>query len=98
MVDVFALYLCTTNDTSGNPRRGWVVFRGGSPSAFVHEGYRGIDALSRYVGDSALAEYLGLSFARDVAGSWYRVQVAPSEFRNWVKKCKDWDGVEVVHN
>jgi hypothetical protein len=89
LVDVFALYLCTTNDTSGNPRRGWVVFRSGVPSAFVWEGYKG---------DSALAEYLGLSFARDVAGSWYRVQVAPSEFRNWVKKCKDWDGVEVINN
>ena len=88
LVDVFALYLCTTNDTSGNPRRGWVVFRGGSPSAFVHEGYRGIDALSRYVGDSAYS----------VAGSWYAVQVTPSEFRKWVKKCKDWDGVEVINN
>lgn len=88
LVDVFALYLCTTNDTSGNPRRGWVVFRGGTPSAFVFEGYLGDTALSRYLGESWHA----------CAGSHYRVQVAPSEFRNWVKKCKDWDGVEVVHN
>jgi hypothetical protein len=54
----------------------------------VHEGYRGIDTLSRYVGDSA----------HSVAGSWYAVQVTPSEFRKWVKKCKDWDGVEVINN
>ncbi len=89
LVDVFAVYLCTTNDTSGNPRRGWVVFRGGTPSAFVFEGYKGTLALS---------EYLGLSLYDDVSGSHYRVQVAPSEFRNWVKKCKDWDGVEVINN
>jgi hypothetical protein len=87
LVDVFALYLCTTNDTSGNPRRGWVVFRGGIPSAFVHEGYRG---------HSALSDYLGEKSAHDIGGSWYRVLVTPSEFRNWVKKCKDWDGVEVI--
>jgi hypothetical protein len=50
-----------------------------------------------YKGEAALTEYLGES-AHSVAGSWYRVQVAPSEFRNWVKKCKDWDGVEVINN
>lgn len=88
LVDVFALYLCTTNDSSGNPRRGWVVFRSGVPSAFVFEGYKG---------GSALSEYLGESY-HEVGGAWYRVQVSPSEFRNWVKKCKDWDGVEVVQN
>ena len=87
LVDVFALYLCTTNDTSGNPRRGWVVFRGGTPSAFVHEGYRGMDSLYRY-----------FESHNEVSGSWYRVEVSPSEFKKWVKKCKDWDGVEVINN
>lgn len=87
LVDVFALYLCTTNDTSGNPRRGWVVFRGGYPDAFIHEGYRGMDALHRY-----------FESHDEVSGSWYRVVVSPSEFKNWVKKCKDWDGVEVINN
>ena len=87
-VDVFALYLCTTNDTSGNPRRGWVVFRDGIPSAFVLEGYRGDYALSEYLGTPAFL----------VRGASYRVQVAPSEFRNWLKKCKDWESVEVINN
>ena len=86
--DVFALYLCTKNDTSGNPRRGWVVFRSGIPSAFVKEGYRGASALSDYLGESP----------NEVAGSWYAVYVTPTEFKKWVNKCRDWDGVEVINN
>ena len=48
----FAVYIGTTNDTNGNPRRGWIVHEPGNDGAgvrWVEEGYSGVDALYRAV-------------------------------------------------
>ena len=39
------IYLTTTNDTNGNPRRSWIQFRDGLAIASYDEGYVGVNAL-----------------------------------------------------
>lgn len=47
-----AIKLCTTNDTNGNPRRGWMVVESSGDQwthtvGWVEEGYEGRAALTR---------------------------------------------------
>lgn len=43
----------TTNDSSGNPRRGWLrVDLGGSARSWIEEGYEGEGAISAYKGEA----------------------------------------------
>lgn len=62
-----AVYVGTTNDTSGNPRRGWIIFDGdGHHEGFVDEGYEGGGALKGYPG---------------IRRTHYRIQITPAEYR-----------------
>jgi hypothetical protein len=45
--DLVVLHLRAKNDTSGNPRRVYVVFQGGRITNVVDEGYRGLGALPK---------------------------------------------------
>jgi len=70
---MLAVYIATTNDTNGNPRRGWIVFgERGSVKGFVDEGY---------LGSAALAEAGWGSIERTAQ----RINVTPGEFRAWKK-------------
>lgn len=66
------VYIGTTNDSSGNPRRGWILEYGTANPRFCDEGYDGRQALLRY----------GVDAAR---GDLPRIDVTPSEYRSWKK-------------
>jgi|TARA_B100000085_G_scaffold197505_1_gene181149 hypothetical protein len=66
------LHLATTNDSNGNPRRGWAEFNDhGMILNFFEEGYSG---------SAALPERL-----RELRYAAPTITVAPREYRNWVK-------------
>ena len=72
MVHFNLIYLATTNDTNGNPRRAWFELNDfGRATGVWHEGYRGSDALPKRLQNTRL--------------STPRINVQPSEFRSWVK-------------
>lgn len=66
------LHLGTTNDSNGNPRRGWAHFNDrGIITAFYEEGYHGYNALPEELRELRLAAP--------------HIEVAPREYRKWVK-------------
>ena len=72
MVHFNLIYLATTNDTNGNPRRAWFELNDfGMATGVWHEGYQGSDALPKRLQDARLRTP--------------RINVQPSEFRGWVK-------------
>lgn len=59
------VYIGTTNDTSGNPRRGWMrTTAAGNPLGWIEEGYLGRGAIEGY--DD---------------GETVKITVSPSEFK-----------------
>jgi hypothetical protein len=43
------IYIATTNDTNGNPRRGWIrTTSAGQPLGWIEEGYEGHGAIRGY--------------------------------------------------
>lgn len=66
------VYIGTINDSSGNPRRGWIIGYDSGDPRFVDEGYEGRQALARY--DIAPA-----------AGDVPRIEVAAREYRSWMR-------------
>ena len=43
------IYIATTNDTNGNPRRGWIrTTSAGQPLGWIEEGYEGSGAIRGY--------------------------------------------------
>jgi hypothetical protein len=59
------IYITTTNDTSGNPRRGWMATTAaGQPLSWIEEGYLGRAAIAGY--DD---------------GESVKITVAPAEFK-----------------
>ena len=59
------IYIGTTNDTSGNPRRGWIATTSaGQPLSWIEEGYLGRGAIEGY--DD---------------GETMKITVAPAEFK-----------------
>jgi len=74
---MLAVYISTTNDTSGNPRRGWIIFDDtGHSSTFIDEGY---------LGKAALAQGGFPTIAR----TYTRINVTPGEYRSWMKVRKN---------
>lgn len=69
---MFALYMRTTNDRNGNPRRGWLVSDAdGTVQGFADEGYAGTGSLDR----AALTlgvETIPVLFTVDVTPTAYR--------------------------
>lgn len=83
----FAVYIGTTNDTNGNPRRGWYVHDLADPSApvtWIEEGYHGQSAAR-----SAVADYFGMptltsrnmDAVRELVRETGRIDVTPGEYR-----------------
>lgn len=70
------VYIGTSNDKSGNPRRGWIVNYGDTLAYFVDEGYVGRHAL-REAGVTSAAEYLPM------------IVVTPSEYRTWKHRTRE---------
>lgn len=63
------LYIGTTNDTSGNPRRGWIrTTAAGQPIGWIEEGY---------LGNGAIAGYDD--------GETMKITVSPAEFKRLKK-------------
>ena len=63
------VYIGTTNDTSGNPRRGWMrTTAAGNPLGWIEEGYQGRGAIEGY--DD---------------GETVKITVSPSEFKRLKK-------------
>lgn len=59
------VYIGTTNDTNGNPRRGWMrTTAAGNPLGWIEEGY---------LGSAAIAGYDD--------GETVKITVSPSEFK-----------------
>ncbi len=72
-----AIYVNAGNDRSGNPRRGWIVYRSDltgrlCETGFVDEGYAGNGAL-----DSA-------GIPREIA-SWRSLAITPGEYRRLMR-------------
>lgn len=73
----FMIYLCTSNDENGNPRRAWVAFNSdGLPLAFFQEEYAGVS------GAIPDPEIRGLALIAP------RINVTVGEFRRWRILCK----------
>jgi hypothetical protein len=70
-----AIYLATTNDRNGNPRRGWLIVETttGASVEFVDEGYLGHAALVKRYGPNT-----GARLAQTAVG---RINVTPGEYR-----------------
>ena len=87
-----AIYIGTTNDTNGNPRRGWYVSRldGTMPTAFVDEGYHGRDALYLALlpetdadrNPNGSRKYEWRDRARAMVHESGRIEVTPGEYRS----------------
>ena len=66
------IYLATTNDTNGNPRRAWFEINDfGRATGVWEEGYSGSSALPKRLHDARL--------------SCPRINVQPKEFKAWIK-------------
>ena len=65
------VYLCTTNDRSGNPRRAYVFSSGGHYRDVYFEGYAGFSGVADEVYPSR----------RDLMRGALRVNVAPKEWK-----------------
>lgn len=64
-----AVYIRTTNDTNGNPRRGWMIVNpDGTTAGFVDEGYTGYPAVRERFPDA-----VEVSHALEVTPATYRV-------------------------
>lgn len=84
----FCVYIGTTNDRNGNPRRGWYVHDLADPSApatWIEEGYRGRGALHALpmaalndptISGWAASDWIGLN-VRETG----RIDVTPGEYR-----------------
>lgn len=68
------VYIGTTNDGNGNPRRGWIVDYGRESMRFVEEGYAGRGAL-RAIGEDVYA----------ASADSPRIAVTPGEYASWVR-------------
>lgn len=65
------VYVATTHDVNGNPRRGWVQLDGsGDRVRFYDEGYAGRGALPNHLRDGA---------------SWDPLRITPGEYRRLLK-------------
>ena len=59
------IYIATTNDTNGNPRRGWIrTTSAGQPLGWIEEGYEGSGAIRGYDDGESM-----------------KINVQPSEFK-----------------
>lgn len=59
------IYIATTNDTNGNPRRGWIATTAaGQPLRWIEEGYQGSGAIA------------GID-----DGETFKITVQPTEFK-----------------
>lgn len=67
------VYIGTTHDASGNPRRGWIIGYGSDSPQFCNEGYAGSRALEAFGIRSDEGKYLPM------------IVVTPGEFRSWSK-------------
>ena len=65
------IFLATTNDTNGNPRRCWIELRDGLAIASYDEGYVGVNALPE---ELRKENYLAP-----------RINVTPTELKRWKK-------------
>lgn len=84
----FLVYIGTTNDTNGNPRRGWYVHRldYGAPTTWVEEGYGNFPwpelAVACGIPGADTMDYFT---ARDAARPYVRdsgrIDVTPGEYR-----------------
>lgn len=67
---MFAQRVVTTNDTNGNPRRGWIIYAdNGAQLAFVAEGYHG---------ERKLREVSGLA---DITEGTVALTITPGQYR-----------------
>lgn len=83
----FCVYIGTTNDTNGNPRRGWYVHDLADPSApvtWIEEGYRGtsapVDEVARVLG-MPVATWRDVAAVRELVRETGRIDVTPGEYR-----------------
>ena len=75
------IYLCTTNDSNGNPRRAWFEINDfGRATGVWEEGYKGSGALPQRLQDARL--------------SAPRINVQPREYRSWVKSVDPADQID----
>lgn len=84
----FAVYIGTTNDTNGNPRRGWLMYdlnpetRG--IATWIEEGYRGtsapVDDVARVLGLPSRT-WGEVSYLRSLVRETGRIDVTPGEYR-----------------
>lgn len=51
----YIIHIATTNDTNGNPRRAYVLYRNGAVLAVYNEGYHGYMAVPEQYRDMAQA-------------------------------------------
>lgn len=83
----FAVYIGTTNDTNGNPRRGWLVHDladRSAPVTWCEEGYCGrtsLDAAAADVLGMSLATWRGVTDVRALVPVTGRIDVTPGEYR-----------------
>ena len=72
MVEFNLIYLCASNDTNGNPRRGWFEIDGfGRAQSYWSEGY---------AGSGVLPERL-----KNASFSTPRINVSAKELKSWIK-------------
>jgi len=72
------IYIATTNDTNGNPRRGWIRTNcsTGQPLEWIEEGYEGHGAIRAYDDGESM-----------------KITVAPSEFKRLKKMALQFEKV-----
>ena len=82
-----AIYIGTTNDTNGNPRRGWYIYDladNSAPVTWIEEGYRGWSApvydIAAHLGMST-ATWADIAAARALVRETGRIDVTPGEYR-----------------
>lgn len=67
------IYIATTNDVSGNPRRGWIrTTAAGKPLGWIEEGYEGHGAIRGYDDGESM-----------------KITVQPAEFKRLKKMATD---------
>jgi hypothetical protein len=76
------IYIATTNDTSGNPRRGWIrTTSAGQAIGWIEEGYLGYSAIAGY--DD---------------GETMKITVSPAEFKRQKKMAISAGAVIAMNN
>lgn len=84
----FAIYIGTTNDTNGNPRRGWLMYdlnpETSGIATWIEEGYRGmsapVDEVARVLGLPSRT-WGEVSYLRSLVRETGRIDVTPGEYR-----------------